>query len=149
MNRVRSRKRHIAEINVIPYIDVMLVLLVIFMITAPLLNQGVEIELPQAAAEPLPPSEQRTLVLDIDQAGQYYLYLVGDAVEPMDAERVLAKAMAVLSRDPQTSVLVKADAAIDYGIVVQAMTLLQQAGAAKIGLSTQPPESQANRQENP
>ncbi|MCB1716401.1 MAG: biopolymer transporter ExbD, partial [Candidatus Competibacteraceae bacterium] len=92
MNRYRSRKRHIAEINVIPYIDVMLVLLVIFMITAPLLNQGVEIELPQAAANPLPPTEQRTLVLDIDRAGQYYLYLVGDAAEPADAEVVLAKA---------------------------------------------------------
>jgi biopolymer transport protein TolR len=144
MNRSRSRKRPIAEINVIPYIDVMLVLLVIFMITAPLLNQGVEIELPQASADPLPPSERRTLVLDIDQAGQYYLYLVGDAIEAVDAERALTKAAAVLSRDPQTPVLVKADAGIDYGTVVQAMNLLQQAGAAKIGLSTQPPDTQEN-----
>ncbi|MEZ5594202.1 MAG: protein TolR [Gammaproteobacteria bacterium] len=141
MNRYRSRKRHIAEINVIPYIDVMLVLLVIFMITAPLLNQGVEIELPQAAANPLPPTEQRTLVLDIDRAGQYYLYLVGDAAEPADAEVILAKATALLSRDPNIPVLVKADTGIDYGTVIRAMTLLQQAGAVKIGLSTQPLEN--------
>ena len=141
MHRPSSRKRHIAEINVIPYIDVMLVLLVIFMITAPLLNQGVELDLPQADAQPLPPSEQRTLVLDVDRDGQYYLYLVGDPVESVSPEQALIKAAAVLNRDPQTPVLVKADTNIDYGTVVQAMTLLQQAGAAKVGLSTKPAEN--------
>ena len=140
MNRRRIRKRYMAEINVIPYIDVMLVLLVIFMITAPLLNQGIELELPQATAEPLPPTEQRTLVLDIDHTGRYYLYLVGDAIKPADPEQVLIKATAVLTRNPNTPVLVKGDTGIDYGTVVRAMTLLQQAGAVKIGLSTQPPQ---------
>ena len=141
MHRSSSRKRHIAEINVIPYIDVMLVLLVIFMITAPLLNQGVELDLPQADAQPLPPSERRTLVLDVDRSGQYYLYLAGDPVAAVSPEQALTKAAAVLNRDPQTPVLVKADTNIDYGTVVRAMAILQQAGAAKVGLSTQPPEN--------
>ena len=101
-------------------------------------NQGVELDLPQADAQPLPPSERRTLVLDIDRSGQYYLYLAGDPVEIVSPEQALSKAAAVLSRDPQTPVLVKADTHIDYGTVVQAMAILQQAGAAKVGLSTQP-----------
>lgn len=141
MYRASKRKRHIAEINVIPYIDVMLVLLVIFMITAPLLNQGIELDLPQADAKPIPPSELRTLVLDIDRTGQYYIYLAGDSPQAVSSEQAQTRTAIILSETPETPVLIQADAAIAYGSVVQAMTLLQEAGAAQIGLATQPPEN--------
>jgi biopolymer transport protein TolR len=136
----RVRRRHIAEINVVPYIDVMLVLLVIFMITAPLINQGVEIDLPQADASPLETSELRTLLLEVDRQGIYYLHLAGDPPEPLAGEQILARVAAILRSEPRTPVVVQADAAVDYGTVVQAMALLQQAGAPRVGLSTQPLE---------
>lgn len=135
------RRRHLADINVVPYIDVMLVLLVIFMISTPLINQGVEINLPQAKAAPLPPSDLRTLILEIDHNGAYFLHQVGGTPQPMSPKQALIYATAVLRRQPQTPVVVKADAAVDYGKVVQAMVLLQQAGAPRVGLSTKPPES--------
>ena len=135
------RRRLIAEINVVPYIDVMLVLLVIFMITVPLLQQGVEVDLPRADAETLtPPDERRTLILNIDAQGKYYLHFAGDSPEQIDADTAGVRAAAILSRDPQTPVLVRADSNIAYGVVIQAMVLLQQAGASKVGLSTQTPE---------
>ncbi len=136
----RTRRRHIAEINVVPYIDVMLVLLVIFMITAPLINQGVELDLPQADAAPLEASELRTLLLEVDRQGTYYLHLVGDPPEPLAGEQILARAAAILRSEPRTPVVVQADASVDYGTVVQAMALLQQAGAPRVGLSTRPLE---------
>jgi biopolymer transport protein TolR len=136
----RTRRRHIAEINVVPYIDVMLVLLVIFMITAPLINQGVEIDLPQADASPLETSEVRTLLLEVDRQGTYYLHLAGDPPEPLETEQILARVAAILRTEPRTPVVVQADASVDYGTVVQAMALLQQAGAPRVGLSTQPLE---------
>lgn len=139
MNK-RYRKRIMAEINIVPYIDVMLVLLVIFMITAPLLNQGVEIDLPQAAAESLPPSEIRSLVLEVDRNGNYYMHLAGDSAEAMTDEEILTRTAAVLQRNPATPVLVRADEDVDYGTVVQAMVLLQRGGAPKVGLSTRLPE---------
>lgn len=136
----RYRRRVMAEINIVPYIDVMLVLLVIFMITAPLLNQGVEIDLPQANAEPLPPSETRSLVLEVDRDGQYYLHLAGEPAETVTENDIRARTAAILLRDPATPVLVRADETVDYGTVVQAMILLQQGGAPKVGLSTRLPE---------
>lgn len=134
------RRRLIAEINVVPYIDVMLVLLVIFMITVPLLQQGVEVDLPRADAETLPPDERRTLILNVDAQGVYYLHFAGDSPEQIDADTAGVRAAAILNRDPQTPVLVRADSNIAYGVVIQAMILLQQAGASKVGLSTQTPE---------
>lgn len=140
MARRNLRKRAMAEINIVPYIDVMLVLLVIFMITAPLLNQGVEIDLPQADAKPLPPNEQQPLVLSVDREGNYYLNIAESPHQPADAEDILVRAAAVLRRNPTIQVLVKADEHVDYGSVVRAMVLLQQAGASKVGLSTEIPE---------
>jgi len=142
MIRRSLRKRVIAEINVVPYIDVMLVLLVIFMITVPLLNQGVEIDLPQAEAELLPPSDQQPLVLSVDRTGAYYLNVADDPHQPLDAESVLLRTTAVLQRNPLTSVLVQADEQVDYGTVVSAMVLLQRAGADTVGLSTRMPDSE-------
>ena len=131
------------EINVVPYIDVMLVLLIIFMITAPLLTQGITVELPKAAAEPLDPElmqDNEPLVLSIDRDGQLYLNIGDDEEAPIDEPTVVARTAAVLRRNAETPVLVKADQAVSYGRVVTGMVLLQQAGAERIGFITDPPE---------
>jgi biopolymer transport protein TolR len=130
-------RRLMGEINVVPYIDVMLVLLIIFMVTAPLLSQGIKVDLPKAAAEPLPP-DLEPLVLSIDAEGSMYLNIV-DARTPQDAERVLERVSAVLRREPERPVLVKADRTVEYGRVVEGMALLQQAGAKKVGFATESP----------
>lgn len=144
-----SRKRKLmAEINVVPYIDVMLVLLIIFMITAPLLTQGITVELPKAAAEPLDPELMRDnepLVLSIDRDGNLYLNIGDDEEAPIDEPTVVARAAAVLRRNAQTPILVKADQAVSYGRVVTGMVLLQQAGAERIGFITDPPEIEGTR----
>ncbi len=136
-----KKRRLMGEINVVPYIDVMLVLLIIFMVTAPLLTQGIEVELPQAAAEPLDPEltqDELPLVLSVDREGRLYLN-AGDAEsEPVDARTVIARTAAVLRRRPETPVLVKADQSVPYGRVVTAMVLLQQGGAEKVGFITDP-----------
>jgi biopolymer transport protein TolR len=129
------------EINVVPYIDVMLVLLIIFMITAPLLTQGVQVELPDADAQPIDPDllkDREPLVLSVDRDGRYYLNIGGDEDAPIEAAEVARRAGAVLGRDPATPVLVKADERVPYGSVVRGMVLLQQAGAKKIGFLTDP-----------
>jgi biopolymer transport protein TolR len=131
-----------SDINVVPYIDVMLVLLVIFMITAPLINQGVEINLPKATTEPLPPTQQEPFVLSVDRNGVYYLNTAENPLQAIDAEELVNRVAAALSQDPRLSVLVKADEAVNYGVVMRAMALLQQAGAAEVGLLTTLPDDQ-------
>ena len=138
MARQRSKKKPMGEINVVPYIDVMLVMLVIFMITAPLLNQGVDVDLPQADAEPMDDQQQEPLVLTVDAEGRYLLNVGGDPDAAIDADALVLRASAVLRQRPKTPVLVRGDARVDYGRVVAAMTLLQQAGAPKVGLVTEP-----------
>jgi biopolymer transport protein TolR len=127
------------EINVVPYIDVMLVLLIIFMVTAPMLSQGIKVDLPKAAAEPMPPDIE-PLVLSIDAAGGLYLN-IGDPQAQLAAERVLDVVSAALRREPERPVLVKADRTVEYGRVVEGMALLQQAGAQKVGFATESPAS--------
>ena len=130
-----------SEINVVPYIDVMLVLLVIFMITAPLLTQGVKVELPQASAEPLPPDALEPLVLTVDATGRYYLNVGGKGeTVPVDLETLYARVAAVLKHKPETPVMVRGDKLVDYGQVIEAMVRLQAAGAPTVGLITEPPE---------
>ena len=140
MSRVRKH-RLMSEINVVPYIDVMLVLLIIFMITAPLLTQGITVDLPSAGAEPLDPEllrDNEPVVLSIDRDGLLYLN-IGDNVEaPIDEQTVIERTSAVIRRNAQTPVLVKADQAVPYGRVVTGMVLLQQAGATKVGFLTDP-----------
>ncbi len=144
--RKPRKRRLMAEINVVPYIDVMLVLLVIFMVTAPLLTQGVDVQLPQAAADPIvTPQNQEPLVLSIDADGELYLSVGDDEDAPLAAERVVELAAAVLRRNPGTPVLLKADQRVAYGAVVQAMALLQQAGAANVGFLTEAPTSPRRR----
>jgi biopolymer transport protein TolR len=134
---VPYRKRHkklMSEINVVPYIDVTLVLLVIFMITAPLLTQGVKVELPRAAAKPVESQDQETLVVTVDRAGNYFLD--DRRIAP---EELRKKVAAILRLRPQTPVLIRGDRQANYGEVVKAMSLLQSAGAPSVGLLTEPP----------
>lgn len=140
----RSKKGPMAEINVVPYIDVMLVLLVIFMITAPLLNQGVEVDLPQAKAQPLMPKEKEPLIVSVDAQGNYYLNLSENPNQPLDlsiiAERVRHELAMTKQQGQDQPVCVKGDQHVNYGKIMTAMVLLQQAGAKSVGLITQPTE---------
>jgi len=138
VHRGRGR-RSMNEINMVPFIDVMLVLLIIFMVTAPMLSQGIKVDLPKAAAEPLPPDIE-PLVLSVDADGAMYLN-IGDPQQAVEADRVLDLVSAVLRREPERPVLVKADRAVAYGRVVEGMALLQQAGAQKVGFATESPAS--------
>ena len=128
-----------SEMNVVPYIDVMLVLLVIFMVTAPLLSQGVKVDLPQASSKPIPESERQPVVVTVDAAGRFTLNQGDDAMEPIPAERLVARVAAYLQRHPGSQVLVRGDRAASYGDVVAAMVLLQKAGAPGVGLVTEMP----------
>ena len=140
MARQRIRKRPMAEINVVPYIDVMLVMLVIFMITAPLLTQGVKVDLPEASAEPIEDPDNEPLVVSVDAGGNLYLNVGESPDDAITEEDLVQTVAAVLRRQPRKSVLVRGDHAVDYGVVVSAMVLLQQAGAPNVGLVTEPPE---------
>ena len=136
----RQRRRPMSESNVVPYIDVMLVLLVIFMITAPLLTQGVKVELPQADSEPLPPEADDPLVVSINRQGELFVDVGEGSDRPLTPETLLARVAAVLKYKPKTPVLVRGDRDVDYGKVVEAMILLQAAGAPNVGLITEVPE---------
>ena len=142
MPKLVRRRKLMGEINVVPYIDVMLVLLVIFMITAPLLKEGVKVDLPEAAARPIDPAflaKHDPLVLTIDSGGRFYINFGQNQDKPASEATVISRTAALLRRDPQTPILVKADTTVPYGTVVRAMVMLQQAGAAKVGFLTDPP----------
>jgi len=138
---VRRKRRQMAEINVVPYIDVMLVLLVIFMITAPLLRTGVDIDLPDAAAAPISGEGESSepLVLTVDKDGAWYLNIGEDPEAIMEPSAVQALATAALIQNPDRRVLVAGDTAVEYGDVMQAMVALQLAGAPEVGLMSEPP----------
>jgi biopolymer transport protein TolR len=141
----RRKRKVMAEINVVPYIDVMLVLLVIFMITAPLLSQGVKVDLPQAPAEPMPPDDQEPVVISVDRDGNFYINFGENQDDPVAAE-VLVNRVAALRRyaaeqnRKPTPVYVKGDRGVPYGKVVHLMALLQGAGVEGVGLVTEPVE---------
>ena len=135
------RRKLMGEINVVPYIDVMLVLLVIFMITAPLLKEGVKVDLPDAGAKPIDPeflAKHEPLIVTIDARGRLYINFGPNQDQPASEATVSARSAALLRRDAQTPVLVKADTTVPYGTVVRAMVLLQHAGATKVGFLTDP-----------
>ena len=139
---VRRHRRMMSEINVVPYIDVMLVLLVIFMITTPLLSQGVKVDLPKAKANVLSAEKTRNIIVSVDAKGQYFLNVAADNAKPISPQDILntvtRELAAAKAHDTKVQVLVKGDKAVDYGQVVQAMVLLQKAGAGNIGLITEP-----------
>ncbi len=136
----KIRKRPMSEINVVPYIDVMLVLLVIFMITAPLLTQGVKVTLPQASAKPMDSQKQKPLILSVDINGRFYLDVGDTPNEPVDAATLVARIAAVLQSKKGTQVLVRGDEGVNYGRVMDAMVLAQKAGAPSVGMITRNPE---------
>lgn len=133
-HKMRIQKRPIADINVVPYVDVMLVLLVIFMVTAPLLTQGVEVELPIAKAEAFPEDKKPPLVVTVDEKGNLFL---DQEREPILAAQLAVKVQAAIRRDPTRAVLVKGDKKVNYGSVMNAMALLKRSGVPKVGLMTQ------------
>ena len=137
---VRKRRRPVSEINVVPYIDVMLVLLIIFMVTAPLITQGVKVDLPKAEAQPLEEDSKPPLVASVDAQGQYFLNVGDSQQEPMSAIDLATLVAAHLQVEPNTPIVVKGDGAVAYSQVVQLMVLLQRAGAPSVGLMTTPPE---------
>lgn len=137
-----KRKPPMSSINVVPYIDVMLVLLIIFMVTAPLLQQGVEIDLPTADANPIDDSSTDTLVVSVDAEGNYYLDVGDGADQPKAGEEIKTYVAAVLRHKPETKVMLRGDKSVDYGKVMGAMVLLQHAGVPSVGFLTDPPEQQ-------
>ena len=134
-----QKRKLMGEINVVPYIDVMLVLLIIFMVTAPLLTQGIEVELPKAGAEPIESAvENQPIVLSVDAAGNLYLNIGDDEDQPKSSGVIVEDVAKVLRASPGTPVLVKADRKVEYGFVVGAMVLLQRGGAENVGFVTDP-----------
>lgn len=135
-----KRERPISEINVVPYIDVMLVLLVIFMITAPMLSQGVTVDLPKAASQTLQPTDREPIIVSVNQQGTYFLNISSTPADPIESQALVVRVAAELQLASQSgqklNVLVKGDQGVPYGKVVQAMALLKQAGAEQVGLLT-------------
>ena len=135
------RHRPISEINVVPYIDVMLVLLVIFMITAPLLSQGVKVDLPKAPAKPIERTDEEPLVVTVDLESRYFLNYGDNQEEPIAPNVLLARVSALLRHRPGLAVLVRGDRDVAYGEVVTVMSLLQRAGVPSVGLMTENPDT--------
>ncbi len=136
----RTRKKLMADINVVPYIDVMLVLLIIFMITAPLVTQGVKVDLPKASSEPVPPNDATPLMVTVDSQGSYYVEHGENSKSPVDHDILITKVQGVMKYKPETPVLVGGDGSVPYASVIQLMSLLQSAGVPSVGLLTEPVE---------
>ncbi|MCQ4164447.1 protein TolR [Tahibacter harae] len=140
----RKRKKLKSDINVVPYIDVMLVLLIIFMVTAPLLNLGVDIDLPESSIARSLNVDKNPVVVSVDQAGKIYLTLPDAQREEVDTAKLTALVSAYVKTNPKSPVYVAGDSKTEYGKVYDAMALLQSAGVAKVGLMGQPPQEKAN-----
>lgn len=138
-----SLNKPMAEINIVPYVDVMLVLLIIFMVTAPLLTQGVIVDLPESSAQILEEQELPPIILTVDAVGNYFLNIHSEASKPLLPSDIGSKVKTELDKTPHRPVLVRGDAAVDYGKVVKAMVLLQSAGAESVGLVTDTDEAGA------
>ena len=135
----RGKHRPMAEINVVPYIDVMLVLLIIFMVTAPMLMQGVKVDLPEASADPVENQDSEPVIVSVDAAGQLFLNL-GEEKQELSLPTIRDRVAAVIRRSPEKPVLVWGDRAVPYGQVVAVMVALQEAGAPSVGLVTEDPQ---------
>ena len=139
--RKAKNRRLMGQMNVVPYIDVMLVLLIIFMITAPMLQQGITVDLPEVDAAPLDADllrDNEPLIVSINRNGEYFINLGENPDEAVDDEAVATVTAAVVRRNPDTPVLIKSDQAVQFGRVALALALLQQAGATGIGILTDP-----------
>ena len=128
-----------SEINVVPYIDVMLVLLVIFMVTAPMMIQGIKVDLPEAASGPLQVSDNEPmLIVSVKADGTYYMN-VGENEEAVELSLLAERVNKIISANPDIRVLVEGDKRLSYGVVINLMNVLQTAGAKSVGLITEPP----------
>jgi biopolymer transport protein TolR len=136
----RVKRKRMSEINVVPYIDVMLVLLVIFMVTAPLLTQGVEVELPETAAETIEKNQEEPLVVSVNREGHYFLNLGEATDKPLSDTILIKRVKAVLRQRQDKTVYIKGDKDANYGQVVEVMALLQQSGVTGLGLVTRSPD---------
>lgn len=134
------KRRSVSEINVVPYIDVMLVLLIIFMVTAPLLKQGVDVDLPTAPANPLDVESPEPIVITVDREGLMYLNISVNPDADISAEALVRQVKAALSKEPKRPVMVRGDANGRYQNVVGTLVLLQQANVDSVGLVTEPEE---------
>ncbi len=141
------RRKYMAEINVVPYVDVTLVLLVIFMITAPLFHEGVEVELPQAPAKPLEKIEknQNPLIVSVDRFGQIFVNRSDSPKRPVADDSFRNQIKELLSDKQDDLVYVRGDKDVDYGRVVSVMVMLQDAGAENVGLITDPAAEKTDR----
>ena len=135
----RAKRKLVAEINVVPYIDVTLVLLVVFMVTAPLLLQGVKVELPDANSAPLDKKQHEPLIVSVKADGSYWIDIKGENT-PQTLENIKDRVAKVLRQSPETPILVWGDTEVEYGVVVDLMSELQLAGAPAVGLVTEPPK---------
>jgi len=138
---VRKKRKPMADINVVPYIDVMLVLLIVFMVTAPLLNQGIEVDLPQANNEPLELDENlETLVVSITSNGEYFLSIgaTGEDRQSVALETIGVQVGQIMSANPSIQVLIEGDAEADWGAMINLITILQRAGVTNPNFITQP-----------
>ena len=140
MSRTRNKRRPMSEINVVPYIDVMLVLLIIFMVTAPMLMQGVKVDLPEATADPVENQDSEPVIVSINGAGELFLNLGSQEEQVLSLATVRDRVSAVMRRSPEKPVLVWGDRAVPYGEVVTVMVALQEAGAPSVGLVTENPQ---------
>ena len=136
-----SRRKFIAEINVVPYIDVMLVLLIIFMITAPLLKQGVDVDLPIAPANPLNVNSPEPIVISIDKNGSLYLSIARTPDSSISGDELVEQVQSALAKQPERPVMVRGDANGPYQNVVRTLVLLQKANVESVGLVTEPEDT--------
>lgn len=135
-----NRRKPMSEINVVPYIDVMLVLLIIFMVTAPMLTQGVKVDLPQTSSDPIQADKDvEAIIVSVDSNGAYYVEVGDRGSDPMALEELQSEVAKILSQRSNSEVLVRGDEQVRYGTVVRLMSALQMAGAANIGLITEAP----------
>lgn len=133
-----GKSKPMAEINVVPFIDIMLVLLVVFMITAPMLTQGVQVELPQVSSQPIESQEDNDpIVISVDREGEYFITL-GEDSTAVSLDEMSQRVMTILQRRPGTPVMVRGDRNVPYGQVVVLMSTLQGAGVANVGLLSEP-----------
>ena len=134
----RFQKKRMSEINVVPYIDVMLVLLVIFMVTTPLLTEGFRVQLPEARAKAIKKSEQKPVVISVDERGRLYVNLGESPNKPVKAKTLVARVVARRKQYPDIPILIQGDVNADYGKVINAMSILNRAGVDNFSLVTNP-----------
>lgn len=139
--RSRKRRAPMAEINVVPYIDVTFVLLMIFMITAPLVQTGVDVDLPRAEAAAVDLKDEPPVIVSIKHDGSFYIDIGDRQDEPVDEQTLYTRVAAVFRNNPRAQIYVRGDHLVEYGKIVTVMVALKAAGAPKVGLMTTPPEN--------